>query len=76
MLLLFYLLQDQHGNPPGILHDEVVDTLPPMFKKMIRRLVRWHIDSHDFLRPLCTHNLVPQRVQDTLWIVAQSYWPG
>lgn len=34
---------DKDGNPPGILRDEEVDPLPQLFKKMIKRMVRWHV---------------------------------
>ncbi|XP_075655740.1 RNA demethylase ALKBH9B [Castanea sativa] len=39
---------DKNGNPPGILPDELVDPIPPLFKVIIRRLVRWHV-----LPPTC-----------------------
>lgn len=42
---------DKNGNPPGIIRDEEVDPLPPMFKQMIKRMVRWHI-----LPPTCIPN--------------------
>lgn len=34
---------DKNGNPPGIIRDEEVDPIPPMFKTIIKRLVRWHV---------------------------------
>jgi alkylated DNA repair protein alkB family protein 5 len=34
---------DKNGNPPGIIRDEDVDPLPPQFKQMISRMVRWHV---------------------------------
>ncbi|KAA8545528.1 hypothetical protein F0562_020312 [Nyssa sinensis] len=34
---------DKNGNPPGIVRDEEVDPLPPLFKQMIKRMVRWHV---------------------------------
>ncbi|ERN08633.1 hypothetical protein AMTRI_Chr11g98830 [Amborella trichopoda] len=34
---------DKNGNPPGIIRDEEVDPIPPLFKTMIKRMVRWHI---------------------------------
>ncbi|KAJ4964539.1 hypothetical protein NE237_016388 [Protea cynaroides] len=43
--------EDKKGNPPGIIRDEEVDPLPPMFKTMIKRLVRWHV-----LPPTCVPN--------------------
>lgn len=42
---------DKNGNPPGILRNEEVDPLPPIFKQMIKRLVRWHV-----LPPTCVPN--------------------
>ncbi|XP_044488097.1 RNA demethylase ALKBH9B-like [Mangifera indica] len=42
---------DKKGNPPGIIRDEEVDPLPPLFKQMIKRMVRWHI-----LPPSCIPN--------------------
>ncbi|GMQ01820.1 hypothetical protein CsSME_00048315 [Camellia sinensis var. sinensis] len=42
---------DKNGNPPGIIRDEEVDPLPPLFKQMIQRMVRWHI-----LPPTCVPN--------------------
>lgn len=43
--------QDRNGNPPGIIRDEEVDPLPPVFINMIKRLVRWHV-----LPPTCVPN--------------------
>ncbi|XP_027338481.1 RNA demethylase ALKBH9B-like isoform X2 [Abrus precatorius] len=31
---------DKNGNPPGIVRDEEVDPLPPLFKQMIKRMIR------------------------------------
>ncbi|WOH14157.1 hypothetical protein DCAR_0933673 [Daucus carota subsp. sativus] len=42
---------DKNGNPPGIIRDEEVDPLPPLFKQMIKRMVRWHV-----LPPSCVPN--------------------
>lgn len=42
---------DKNGNPPGIIREEEVDPLPPLFKQMIKRMVRWHI-----LPPTCVPN--------------------
>lgn len=44
-------MQDKDGNPPGIIRDEEVDPLPPLFKQMIKRMVRWHV-----LPPSCVPN--------------------
>ncbi|KAF5743918.1 hypothetical protein HS088_TW08G00506 [Tripterygium wilfordii] len=42
---------DKDGNLPGIIRDEEVDPLPPLFKQMIKRLVRWRV-----LPPTCVPN--------------------
>lgn len=42
---------DKDGNPPGIIRDEEVDPLPPVFKQMLSRMVRWHV-----LPPTCVPN--------------------
>ncbi|KAL9249272.1 RNA demethylase ALKBH9B-like protein [Drosera capensis] len=42
---------DKDGNPPGIIREEEVDPLPPVFKQMIQRLVRCRI-----LPPTCVPN--------------------
>ncbi|KAL9267644.1 RNA demethylase ALKBH9B-like protein [Drosera capensis] len=42
---------DKDGNPPGIIREEEVDPLPPVFKQMIKRFVRWRI-----LPPTCIPN--------------------
>ncbi|KAK4760826.1 hypothetical protein SAY87_005719 [Trapa incisa] len=39
---------DRKGNPPGILQNEFVDPIPPLFKVIIKRLIRWHV-----LPPTC-----------------------
>ncbi|XP_076939792.1 RNA demethylase ALKBH9B-like [Bidens hawaiensis] len=39
---------DKHGNPPGILQNELVDPIPHLFKLIIKRLVKWHV-----LPPTC-----------------------
>ncbi|XP_057529678.1 RNA demethylase ALKBH9B-like isoform X1 [Amaranthus tricolor] len=39
---------DKNGNPPGILKREEVDPLPPLFKVIVKRLIRWHV-----LPPTC-----------------------
>lgn len=49
--IIFATLQDKNGNPPGIVRDEEVDPLPSLFKKMIKRMVRWHV-----LPPSCIPN--------------------
>ncbi|KAL8234559.1 hypothetical protein R6Q59_020659 [Mikania micrantha] len=42
---------DKNGNPPGIIRNEEVDPLPPIFINMIKRMVRWHV-----LPPTCVPN--------------------
>lgn len=42
---------DKNGNPPGIIREEEVDPLPPVFKQMIKRMIRWHV-----LPPTCIPN--------------------
>lgn len=39
---------DRNGNPPGILHNKLVDPIPHLFKVIIKRLVKWHV-----LPPTC-----------------------
>nr|GEX22481.1 2-oxoglutarate (2OG) and Fe(II)-dependent oxygenase superfamily protein [Tanacetum cinerariifolium] len=39
---------DRNANPPGILHNELVDPIPHLFKVIIKRLVAWHV-----LPPTC-----------------------
>ncbi|KAK4254371.1 hypothetical protein QN277_009766 [Acacia crassicarpa] len=49
--------RDNHGNPPGILRDEEADPLPNLFKKMIKRLVRWHIIPATCIPNSCVVNI-------------------
>ncbi|KAK1304361.1 hypothetical protein QJS10_CPB11g00810 [Acorus calamus] len=39
---------DKKGNPPGIIRNEDSDSMPSLFKVMIKRLVKWHV-----LPPTC-----------------------
>ncbi|CAN4108096.1 unnamed protein product [Withania somnifera] len=48
---------DNDGNPPGIVRDEEVDPLPPLFKKMIRRMVRWHVLPPSCVPDSCIVNI-------------------
>ncbi|KAF6154289.1 hypothetical protein GIB67_026745 [Kingdonia uniflora] len=48
---------DKNGNPPGISRDEEVDPIPPMFKAMIKRLVRWHIIPPSCIPNSCIVNI-------------------
>ncbi|KAK2966651.1 hypothetical protein RJ640_002349 [Escallonia rubra] len=43
--------KDKYGNDPGIIRDEDVDPLPPLFKEMIKKMVRLHV-----LPPTCIPN--------------------
>ncbi|RVX16500.1 hypothetical protein CK203_006050 [Vitis vinifera] len=49
--------QDKNGNPPGILQNEVVDPIPPLFKVIIRRLVRWHVLPPSCVPDSCIVNI-------------------
>jgi len=49
--------QDKKGNPPGIVRDEEVDPLPPQFKEMIKRLVRWHVLPPSCVPDSCIVNI-------------------
>lgn len=48
---------DKDGNPPGIVRAEEVDPLPPLFKKMIRRMVRWHVLPPSCVPDSCIVNI-------------------
>ena len=48
---------DKNGNPPGIVRDEEVDPLPPLFKKMIKRMVRWHVLPTSCVPDSCIVNI-------------------
>ncbi|GAB4847522.1 hypothetical protein Ancab_026581 [Ancistrocladus abbreviatus] len=48
---------DKNGNPPGILQKEVVDPIPPLFKVIIRRLVRWHVLPPSCVPDSCIVNI-------------------
>lgn len=48
---------DKNGNPPGIVRDEEVDPLPPLFKQMIKRLVKWHVLPPTAVPNSCIVNL-------------------
>ncbi|XP_015064003.1 RNA demethylase ALKBH9B-like isoform X1 [Solanum pennellii] len=48
---------DKNGNPPGIVRDEEVDPLPPLFKKMINRMVRWHVLPTSCVPDSCIVNI-------------------
>lgn len=50
---------DRRGNLPGILRDEEADPLPNLFKKMIKRMVRWNI-----LPPTCIPNSCVVNIYD------------
>ncbi|KAL3829408.1 hypothetical protein ACJIZ3_018210 [Penstemon smallii] len=48
---------DKNGNPPGIIKNETVDSLPSMFKVMIKRLVRWHVLPPSCVPDSCIVNI-------------------
>jgi len=41
----YYYVVDKSCNPHGIMRDEEVDPLPPVFKQMIKRMARWKYSS-------------------------------
>ncbi|WVY93290.1 hypothetical protein V8G54_032378 [Vigna mungo] len=48
---------DKSGKPPGIMRDEEVDPLPPVFKQMIKRMVRWNIVHSSCIPDSCIVNI-------------------
>ncbi|KAK7331621.1 hypothetical protein VNO80_28358 [Phaseolus coccineus] len=48
---------DKSGKPPGIMRDEEVDPLPPVFKQMIKRMVRWNIIPSSCIPDSCIVNI-------------------
>ncbi|KAK7246856.1 hypothetical protein RIF29_41726 [Crotalaria pallida] len=52
--------KDKKGNPPGIIRDEEVDPLPPLFKQMIKRMVRWNIVPSTCIPDSCIVNIYDQ----------------
>lgn len=48
---------DKNGNPPGIMRDEEVDPLPPVFKQMIKRMIRWNIVPSTCIPDSCIVNI-------------------
>ncbi|CAM6093455.1 unnamed protein product [Calypogeia fissa] len=49
--------QDRNGNPPGIIHDEIVDDMPDLLKTTIRRLVRWGVLPETCVPDSCIINI-------------------
>ncbi|KAL8472419.1 hypothetical protein ACS0TY_029576 [Phlomoides rotata] len=49
--------RDKNGNPPGILKNEMVDPLPPLFRTMIKRLIRWHVLPPSCVPDSCIVNI-------------------
>ncbi|PON65481.1 Alpha-ketoglutarate-dependent dioxygenase AlkB-like [Parasponia andersonii] len=49
--------KDKDGNPPGIIRNAEVEPLPPMFKQMIKRLVRWHVLPATCIPDSCIVNI-------------------
>ncbi|KAJ1419964.1 Oxoglutarate/iron-dependent dioxygenase [Sesbania bispinosa] len=50
-------LRGQKWKPPGIIRDEEVDPLPPVFKQMIKRMVRWNIVPPTCIPDSCIVNI-------------------
>lgn len=48
---------DKHGNPPGIIQNDIVDPLPSLFKVIIRRLIRWHVLPPSCVPDSCIVNI-------------------
>lgn len=48
---------DKKGNPPGIIRDEEVDPLPPLFVSIIKRLVGWHVLPRTAVPNSCIVNI-------------------
>ncbi|KAF9618724.1 hypothetical protein IFM89_002419 [Coptis chinensis] len=48
---------DKNGNPPGITRDEEVDPIPPLFKSMIKRMVKWRILPTSCIPNSCIVNI-------------------
>lgn len=57
LIYICEILQDKNGNPPGIVRDEEVDPLPPVFKQMIKRMVRWNIVPSTCVPDSCIVNI-------------------
>ncbi|KAD3640705.1 hypothetical protein R6Q59_003404 [Mikania micrantha] len=51
---------DKNGNPPGILQHELVDPIPPLFKVIIKRLVKWHVLPPTCVPDSCIVNIYDQ----------------
>ncbi|KAH9298274.1 hypothetical protein KI387_029956, partial [Taxus chinensis] len=52
--------RDRVGNPPGIVREEEVDPIPPLFKTAIRRLVRWQVLPPSCIPDSCIVNIYEQ----------------
>ncbi|XP_039137465.1 RNA demethylase ALKBH9B-like [Dioscorea cayenensis subsp. rotundata] len=48
---------DREGNPPGILKHVVPDSVPPLFKVIIKRLVSWHVLPTSCVPDSCIVNI-------------------
>ncbi|XP_047318396.1 RNA demethylase ALKBH9B-like [Impatiens glandulifera] len=48
---------DKNGNPPGIMRNEDVDPMPSIFKKMIKRMVRWNVLPSSCVPNSCIVNI-------------------
>ncbi|XP_043717821.1 RNA demethylase ALKBH9B-like [Telopea speciosissima] len=48
---------DKKGNPLGIIQDEEVDSMPSMFKTMIKNLLRWDVLQQTCIPNNCIPNM-------------------
>lgn len=48
---------DKYGNPPGIIREAEVEPLPPLFKQMIMRMVRWGVLPRRCIPDSCIVNI-------------------
>ncbi|XP_020598783.1 RNA demethylase ALKBH5-like [Phalaenopsis equestris] len=55
--LYYNFAQDKEGNPPRIICHDEVDPLPSFIKRIIKRLVTWHILPADCIPNSCIVNI-------------------
>ncbi|KAF8387727.1 hypothetical protein HHK36_026381 [Tetracentron sinense] len=48
---------DKKGNLPGIIRNELVDPIPPLFKVIIKKLVGWHVLPPSCVPDSCIVNI-------------------
>ncbi|GJU29475.1 development/cell death domain-containing protein [Tanacetum coccineum] len=73
--LLLQLCSDKNVNPPGIIKDEEVDALPPIFIQMIKRMVRWHVLPPTCVPNSCMVNIYDKDLDKVNSIIAPA-WKG